>query len=147
MQQSAVPSNPAPGGQIIGLVYDLLPQGANFHPPIQLAIKYDPAALPKDAAAGNLSLAYYDAGRGWLKLASTVDAGNHIVKTKNIQQFTKYSILYGAGADGQDSEPAGTSSHITTITWSIIGVVVVGVLAIGILYIYFSTRRTSEEGQ
>ena len=152
MQQSAVPSNPAPGGQIIGLAYDLLPEGASFHPPIQLAIKYDPAALPKDAATGNLSLAYYDAGRGWLKLSSTVDAGNHTVKA-NLQNFTKCSILYTAGINsgaspgGQNNEPAGSSSHIATITWSLIGIIVVVVLAVGILYIYFSTRRTSEEGQ
>jgi len=146
MQQSVAPSNLVSDTQIIGLAYDLLPEGANFNPPIQLAIKYDPAALPKEAAEGNLTIAYYDAGRGWLKVKSAVDAGNHIVQT-DVQHFTKYSILYGAGAGGQDSEPAGPSSHTAIITWSLIGVIVFGVLAIGIMYIYFSTRHPSEDRQ
>jgi hypothetical protein len=143
MQQSVAPSNPAPDGRIIGLAYDLLPEGANFDPPIQLAIKYDPASLPEDAAEGNLSIAYYEAGRGWLRLESTVDTGNHIVRAK-LQHFTKCSLLSEAGAGEQNSEPTGSSSHATAITWSLIGVIFVGVLAIGILYVYFSSRRKSE---
>jgi hypothetical protein len=143
MQQSVAPSNPAPDGRIIGLAYDLLPEGANFDPPIQLAIKYDPASLPKDAAEGNLSIAYYEAGRGWLRLESTVDTGNHIVRAK-LQHFTKCSLLSEAGAGGQNSEPAGSSSHTAAITWSLLGVIFVAVLAIGIFYVYFSSRRKSE---
>ena len=147
MQQSVGPSNLAPGNQLIGLAYDLLPEGANFKPGIRLAIKYDPAALPKGASEGNLTIAYYDAGRGWLKAESTgVDAGDNIVWA-NVQHFTKYAILYGASAGGQDSEPTGPSSHSATITWSLIGVIIFGVLAIGIVYIYFSTRRPSEESR
>jgi hypothetical protein len=146
MQESSEPSNPVPDAHIIGLVYNLLPEGATFNPAIPLSINYDPASLPEDAAAGNLSIAHYDAGRGWLKLESTVDAGNHMVKAK-IEHFTEYAIVYGAITDGQNGGATGSSSPPAKVSWTIVTVIFIAVIAIMLRFVYLPSRKKSPDRQ
>jgi hypothetical protein len=146
MQQSSEPSNPAPDARIIGLAYNMLPEGAKFDPPVELAINYDPASLPQGAAEGNLSIAHYDTRSGWLKLESTVDTVNHTVKAK-ITHFSKYTILYGAEADGQNGASSGSSSPPAKISWTLVTVIFIAVISLMLRFVYFPTRKKSDERQ
>jgi hypothetical protein len=88
---------PAPpvGGHVIGLVYDLLPQGATFEPPIRIALGYDPTSLPTGVPGEGLVIAYYDAELGWQRLLSAVVSPT---VTADVSHFTYFAVL---------AEPAG----------------------------------------
>jgi hypothetical protein len=142
MQESSEPSSPVPDDHIIGFAYNLLPERATFNPPLQLTIDYDPASLPQDSGEGNLTIAYYDAGHGWQKLESTVDAGNHTVKA-TIAHFTQYALLYTAAADGQNGASSG--SYPAKISWTIVTVIFIAVIALILRFVYLPTRKKSPD--
>ena len=92
------PSPPPPGSHLIGLAYDFGPDGAEFSPPISIAVSYDPASLPEGAAAANLALAYFDTQSGsWVTVPGTVDTVAGTV-TGQVGHFTTFSVIAATGA-------------------------------------------------
>ena len=87
------PPDPPEGAHIIGLAYDLKPDGATFNPPIILTWRYDADALPEGVAEEDLVIAYYDETTSeWVELDSVVDTENDTV-TASIEHFTCFALL------------------------------------------------------
>jgi len=86
---------------IIGLTYDLGPDGATFDPPITLTITYDESLIPEGVAEENLLLAMWDKATGdWVVLAGcTVDPETNTI-TAPVSHFTTFTVLaYARRAD------------------------------------------------
>ena len=79
--------------RIVGLVYNLGPEGAAFDPPLTLTYNYDPASLPQGISENSLTIATWDATNGkWIELESTVDSVNHNIQAK-VSHFSTYGII------------------------------------------------------
>ena len=78
---------------VIGLTYDLGPDGATFDPPITLTFTYDPDEVPE---GDTLVIAIWDETIGeagaWVTLETTVDPVTHTV-TALVDHFTAFTIL------------------------------------------------------
>jgi len=87
------PPDPPEKSNIVGLVYDLGPDGATFDPPIILTFKYSESKIDADIAEENLVVAYWDKdAEEWVELESTVDPENNIITAK-VSHFTNFTIL------------------------------------------------------
>jgi len=87
------PPAPPENSHIIGLTYDLGPEGATFDPAITLTWSYDPDTLPEGVTEENMVLAYYDKDAGeWVELPSTVDTVNRTI-TASVSHFTTFAII------------------------------------------------------
>ena len=87
------PHDPPEGAVIIGLVYDIGPDGATFSPAITLTIEYDPETLPEGYAEEDLVIAYYDEAAGeWVALDCMVDTENDTI-TASAEHFTTFAII------------------------------------------------------
>lgn len=84
---------------IIGLAYDLGPDGASFSPRISLDYSYDPSKIPAGVNEKDLVIAYYDKDTSaWVELESTVNTTQKILSAK-VSHFTAFAILgYKAAA-------------------------------------------------
>lgn len=79
--------------RVIGLVYDVGPDGATFDPPITLTMTYDASLIPEGVAEKNLVVAWWDKNAGqWEDLESTVDKESDIIMTE-VGHFTAFAIL------------------------------------------------------
>ncbi len=79
-----------------GVVYEALPDRAEFSEPIQIIIEYDPDAVPP-GMENQLSIAYYDEERDlWIGLESEVDVENNKI-TAFTTHFTKFAVVVGCG--------------------------------------------------
>ena len=94
MEVKAVDEPPAaPAAHIIGLAYDLGPDGATFDPPLTIALEYDPSSLPEGIAEENLVIAYFDVETGeWVELDSVVDTQTNTV-TAQVSHLTLFTVL------------------------------------------------------
>ncbi len=88
------PPTPPTGSNVIGLIYDIGPDGATFDPAITLTITYDPSAIPVKAKEKELVIAIWDKdAEKWIILeGGTVDLVNHTVSAP-IKHFTAFSVL------------------------------------------------------
>jgi len=87
------PPPPPEDAHIIGLTYDLGPDGATFDPPIALTFTYDRDALPEGVAEEDLVLAYYDEESGeWVELVGVVDTENNTI-TASVPHFTTFAVI------------------------------------------------------
>ncbi len=78
---------------VVGLVYDIGPNGAYFDPPIDLTIKYDESLIPEGVAEKNLIVATWDkTASKWLEFESTVDPEVDTITAK-VSHFTAFTIL------------------------------------------------------
>jgi len=83
----ALPANTA----IVGLAYDLGPDGATFDPPITITFTYDRADIPEGVNEEDLVLAYW--GSEWVVLeGSVVDPATNTV-TAPVRHFTAFTIM------------------------------------------------------
>jgi hypothetical protein len=82
---------PPKDGNIIGLPYQLGPEGATFDPPVTLKMIYDPSQIPSGVDENNLKIGYWD-GNMWQVQDSTVDSANHTVITQ-INHFSEYAVI------------------------------------------------------
>lgn len=100
------PPPPPENAYVIGLVYDLSPDDATFHPPVSLTISYDPADIPQGVAEKDMVIAYYDEEAGeWVELEGcVVDPATHTI-TAPVSHFTAFATM---GAP-QLSSPAAFS--------------------------------------
>lgn len=86
---------PAPPGDasVIGLVYNLGPDGASFEPAITLTFTYDPSSIPEGIPEESLSIAYWDTKtESWVKLDSTVDTETKTITVK-VRHFTSFAVF------------------------------------------------------
>ena len=92
MQDRYPPSSP-PAGNIIGLVYDYLPYGATFDPPINMTFTYNPNTLPAGVSEESLVIAYWKSGN-WVNLEGpfTIDVENNTISTP-VSHFADFTII------------------------------------------------------
>jgi hypothetical protein len=86
---------PAPDkGNIIGLTYNLGPEGTTFDPPITIKMLYLPEKLPSGVKDSDLVIGYWNPqSQKWETLNDcVVDTLNHIV-TAPVSHFSAYSVL------------------------------------------------------
>ncbi|MFC2008833.1 CARDB domain-containing protein [Chloroflexota bacterium] len=78
---------------LIGNVYDLGPDGAEFDPPVPLTISYERGLLPDGVAARELVVAWLDEGSGeWVALESTVDEDARVVVAE-VSHFSEFCLM------------------------------------------------------
>ncbi len=88
------PLPPLPEANIVGLPYDLGPDGATFDQPITITCSYEPYEIPPEVAEEDLVIAYYDEDVGeWLVLPSVVDVVNNTVTTLVVDHLSTFAIM------------------------------------------------------
>jgi hypothetical protein len=94
----AVPPSLPADTAVIGLTYDLGPDGATFDPAITITVAYDPDDIPEGVNEEDLVLAYWD-GDDWVVLeGSTVDPVTNTI-TAPVSHFTAFTVIaYSAPA-------------------------------------------------
>ena len=87
------PPDPPEDSNVIGLVYDLGPDGATFDQPITLCFTYDPALLPEGVCEECLRMAMWD-GANWVDLEGpfTIDLENNTICVP-IRHFTPFAFI------------------------------------------------------
>ncbi|MBI4282899.1 MAG: hypothetical protein HY663_00345 [Chloroflexi bacterium] len=85
---------PAPAqSSVIGLVYDLGPDGATFDPPITLTFSYSDSLVPQGVDEKKLVIAVSDIAAGkWVELTSTVDPLTNAVSAR-VSHFSAYTVI------------------------------------------------------
>lgn len=92
IKDKAAPSPPPAYSDIIGLVYDMGPDGATFNPPISLIFTYNKSKIPAGATEENLVIATWYNGK-WVDLeGSTVDPDSNTV-TAPVSHFSIFTIM------------------------------------------------------
>ena len=88
------PPAPPSNTSIIGLVYDLLPDGATFVPPATLTFTYDPAEIPEGVNEEDLVIAMWDeTASKWIELEGcTVDLETHTISAP-VSHFTDFTVI------------------------------------------------------
>jgi hypothetical protein len=110
------PQSPA-NADIIGMVYNLGPNGATFEPPVGLTFIYDDAKLPNDITAQDLKIAFWDeTANKWINIdTENIDTVNHTV-TAEISHFSTYSVLGYIPTPAQFTMSAVTISPLSVKT-------------------------------
>lgn len=128
LELQPVDDRPAPRTDchVIGLAFDLGPDGATFVPPLILTFEYDPASCPKGVDEEDLVIAYFDVLRQeWVPLESTVDTENNTI-TAEVSGFTYFAILV---------KPAAV------ISWWLVASIIAAVVVIAFAAIFLVARR------
>ena len=89
----AEPPAPPEDVHVIGLTYDIFPDGATFDEPVTITLTYDPDELPEGVNEEDLVIAVWDEDAGeWVELDTIVDPETNTI---SIQQthFSKYAIF------------------------------------------------------
>lgn len=86
------PVAPPSDSQVIGLVYDLGPDGATFEPPITVTFKYDDRLMPEGFGEEKLVLALWSESTGWVELESTVDPAANTISA-SIGHFSVITVI------------------------------------------------------
>ena len=85
--------DPPEDASIIGLPYQLGPDGATFDPPATLIWSYDPTDIPDGVAEEELVIAYYDEGTDeWQQLEFEVDPGGDTLSAY-IDHFSTFAVI------------------------------------------------------
>jgi len=85
--------SPPDSAHIIGLAYDLGPDGATFDPPIILEYVYNPGDIPQAVDEEEMVIAYYDQESSqWLELSGTINTTSNTI-TASVSHFTTYAIM------------------------------------------------------
>lgn len=93
IQPVSDPPAPPRHANIIGLAYDLEPDGATFDPAVTITFTYDESLVPKEVAENTLVLAIWDETEGeWVELECTVDTVNNTITAK-IRHFTTFTVI------------------------------------------------------
>lgn len=84
---------PPKDAYIVGVVYDLRPEGATFDPLLRLTISYDPEELPEGVRESDAYIAPYNEASGWGSWSyKNVDADNNRVTTQ-ITSLGRVAVL------------------------------------------------------
>ena len=92
--EMAEPPAPPADASVVGLTYDLGPDGATFDPPITISFTYDPDEIPEEHNEEDLIIAMWNATAGeWVKLKGCiVDPITHTI-TAPVSHFTAFTVL------------------------------------------------------
>jgi hypothetical protein len=100
------------GAGMIGLAYDITPNGITFNPAVSLQITYNPASIASGVNPSSLQIAYYDTTQNaWVTIPSTVNTTHNYILAQ-ISHFTIYAVTYGI--QPMSSAPTTTTITITT---------------------------------
>ena len=78
---------------VVSRVYDVLPSGATFDPPITLTLEYDHASVPTEVDDDELMAAWFDKETGeWMPLDSDVNEEDGIV-TVEVSHLSEFCVL------------------------------------------------------
>ncbi|MFC2007134.1 hypothetical protein ACFLVB_00825 [Chloroflexota bacterium] len=136
------PPAPPPNVNIVGLVYDIGPDGATFDPPITVTFTYDPSAVP---ASSNLIIAFWDEATGeWAKLENIVVDPSTNTISGDVSHFTSFAIIAVAAPTPPPPAPEPTptpSAPVPTptpvpeagINWWLIGGIIVAVIILTLI--------------
>jgi hypothetical protein len=87
------PLPPPPEADIIGLPYELGPQGTTFDQLVTINFGYDPDEIPDGVAEEDLFMGYYDdEADEWLVLPSEVDMAGHIVSAL-VNHLSTFAVI------------------------------------------------------
>jgi hypothetical protein len=100
-----------PEQRAIILVYDLIPNGATFTPPITLTLHYQPAILPQGVPENTLYIAFWN-GSAWQALPSAVNVQARTVSAA-LTHFTFFALI---GTVTPASTPTPIPTPTSTIT-------------------------------
>jgi hypothetical protein len=94
VQMITLPAPPAES-TVIGLTYNIGPDGATFDPPIIITFSYDPTKIPAGVDEQSLVIAFYEKATGqWITLSDIlVDAVTHTISGKT-SHFTTFTVAY-----------------------------------------------------
>jgi hypothetical protein len=97
------------GAGMIGLAYDITPNGITFNPAVSLQITYNPASIASGVNPSSLQIAYYDTTQNaWVTIPSTVNTTRNYILAQ-ISHFTIYAVTYGI-------QPVSAAPTTTTTT-------------------------------
>jgi hypothetical protein len=91
----AMEGSPSPpkDAYVVSIMYDAIPDSANFSPPAIIKYSYDPASIPEGVAENRLVIAYYDKANGeWVVLDGVVDTEAKTI-TAQISQFNDLAVF------------------------------------------------------
>ena len=96
--QMTAPPAPPTDTTVIGLTYDLGPDGATFDPPLDLSFSFDASLIPAGADPASMRVAYWD-GSEWVVLPNqTIDMVTGEIRVP-VSHFTEFQIIsYTAAA-------------------------------------------------
>ena len=91
---NTAPPEPPANSSVIGLVYNLGPEGATFDPPITVSFTYDPNKLTAGVNEKNFAITVYNkATSKWVKLSNIkIDNVKHTIRGQT-NHFTAFSII------------------------------------------------------
>jgi len=148
------PAPPA-GAYVVGCVYDFLPDGATFDPPITITLHYDPGQVAAlGLAEENLKIALYNAATGeWQVLDSIVDTENNII-TAEVSEFTMFAVYSPAPAATPTPTPVPVTPTPTAApgeegganVGAIVGGIIGGLIVIALIVYFIMRRRGGEAG-
>ena len=85
---------PPENSNIIGVIYDLGPDGATFDPPITLTITYDTSEIPENVIEDKLVIAMWDDRVGdWVSLPDNAVHTEINTITAAVSHFTAFTVL------------------------------------------------------
>jgi len=92
--EMAEPPAPPADTNVLGLTYDLGPDGATFDPPITITFTYDEADIPEGVDEGDLVIAFWDDDADeWVVLEGvTVDPVTNTISA-SVSHFTAFTVL------------------------------------------------------
>lgn len=85
---------------IFDVVYEMLPNGAQFNPPITITVEYEDSQV--NFPESQLTYSWYGKGK-WTPYPSSVDTVNNVVTAK-VDHFTGGSLTKGESADAPEVE-------------------------------------------
>ncbi len=137
------PLAPPKGSSIIGLVYDLGPDGTTFEPAITLTMSYDPEDIPPGVNEENLVSAFRDAEAGeWVALDSCIVDPESNTITVSISHFTAFTILaFNSPAPPAPPALPAPSAQPKPVNWPVLWGVIGGVVIVFGLIIFLQFRR------
>jgi hypothetical protein len=105
MVESKDVPEPPQDRSIVGIAWNLGPDGAVFDPSVNLTVPYNPAQLPDGTAEEDLIIAWYDETAGeWQLLETTVDTVQRTATAK-ISHFTTFALLGNQPPAGKEETP------------------------------------------
>lgn len=115
VHEIADPPSPGSGALIMGVVYDLRPDGATFDPPAEATIRYDSTLIPAGVLQDSLMIAFYNIATGeWVALPSTVDTVGQTVVAA-IGHLTQFALYYSGPAATPAASPLPSSTPVATV--------------------------------
>ena len=110
---------------VIGAVYKLSPDGAQFNPSLRLTISYNPTDLPDGVNEGNIYVATYQDG-AWSEIPyKNIDTSKHSVTTA-FDHASEFAVLIPLGEQPSTATPTPAATSTEPANPNAVNVVVAG---------------------